>query len=237
MAAYELFITDITNYGSLFCVAGQTAEGTMIRPEPPNAVAHYEVSRFWGADVAGTGKFFDVGNVVRFEADPAPAGFPFPHATEDRIIQGNAARTILEQIPYVEWPIRANASTSTSINGAFDGAMVRAPSGKPYVPKDNQGRSLGAIVVPTNRLSFHVNNYDPNKPKLRAYVTEGLTSFDVPVTADIFNRAWKAQGLPALTQALNNFNRAHVRLGLSRPFPARPDECYVQINGIYLFNG
>ena len=69
MAAYEILVTDVTNYGTLYCVAGTTIDGRMIRPEPHTAKANNEVSRFWTDAAAGPGKFFSVGNIVSFEAE------------------------------------------------------------------------------------------------------------------------------------------------------------------------
>src|SRR4051794_10573696 len=88
MPNYEIVVTYITNYGSLYCVAGWDLERRhMIRPEPPGANAA-EASKFWGGGFAGPGKIFSVGNAVRFKATRPPADFLFPHATEDRIVAG-----------------------------------------------------------------------------------------------------------------------------------------------------
>lgn len=181
MAVYEILITDVTNYGSLFCVAGVSADGSMIRPEPHTAQAANEASRFWSNADAGPGKFFAVGNVVRFEANQPPAAFPHPHATEDRLVIPGCQRQIVETLDYAAIPARAHPSVSPSIAQAFDEKVVLAPSRKAYVPKDTQGHSLGAIEIGTRHLQFHVNNYRPDRPKLRAYVEEGGSTFDLAV--------------------------------------------------------
>jgi hypothetical protein len=87
MATYQIVVTDVTCYGSLYCVAGWDLHADcMIRPEPPRANMASEASKFWDGRFAGPGQFFSVGNVVRFDAAPPPANFLFPHATEDRIV-------------------------------------------------------------------------------------------------------------------------------------------------------
>jgi hypothetical protein len=234
MAIYEILVTDVTKYGDRFCVAGQTADGAMIRPEPAGANAAYEPSRFWPGADAGPDKFFAVGNVVSFEADPPPAHFPYPHATEDRIVRAEGSRKILNTIAEADLAANAQESVSESIAVAFDGGLVRAPSGKAYVPNGFDGRSLGAVEVGPKSLTFHVNNYKPDRPKLRAFVREGDAVYDVAVTSARAHGTWKDAGLNALQQAVNAGAAVHLRLGLSRPFPARPDECYLQINGIFI---
>ena len=87
MTQYDLIVTDVTSYGDLFCVAGwDRLSNCMIRPEPPGANVAIESSRFWSGQYAGPGRAFDLGNVVRFSAAPADPSFPFPHATEDRLV-------------------------------------------------------------------------------------------------------------------------------------------------------
>jgi hypothetical protein len=140
----------------------------------------------------------------------------------------------VEKVQHLDLAGRASASVSASLALAFDNALIRAASGKPYVMKDNVGRSLGAVEVLASDLRFHVNTYDPKKPKLRAYLTEGNTQFDLPVTSDETNGVWKQHGLEALSDALQRFKRVHLRVGLSRPFGGRP-ECYAQINGVFFY--
>lgn len=87
MAVYELIITDVTCYGSLYCVAGwDRLSGRMVRPEPSTADPRNEASRFWGDSFAGPGRAFCVGNIVQFDANPAPGTSAFPHATEDCVV-------------------------------------------------------------------------------------------------------------------------------------------------------
>ena len=105
------------------------------------------------------------------------------------------------------------------------------PSGKAYTPRDQRARSLGAVEIPPARVRFFENTYDPAKPKLRAMLTSGGDSHDLSVTADAARTQWKANGLVALQADAGASNRLHIRLGLSRPFPAMPDQCYVQMNG------
>jgi hypothetical protein len=47
LANYEIIVTDVTRYGSLYCIAGwDFRNSVMIRPEPSTANAVAEASRF-----------------------------------------------------------------------------------------------------------------------------------------------------------------------------------------------
>lgn len=232
MPDFEVAITDVTTYGDLYCVAGWDAHRKeMVRPEPPGANAANEASRFWSSEWAGPGKFFDIGNVVRFEADPPPEDFPFPHATEDRIWIKALHSTPIQKLSASE--LNTAVPVSKNINCAFSGGLEHEPSGKAYVAKDFLGPSLGAILVTPNSLTLYENTYNANKPKLRAKLTENGNQYDLAVTADAARSRWLSANLSALQADINACNQVHVRVGLSRPFPQRPDECYVQINGLY----
>jgi hypothetical protein len=147
MPNYEIVVTDVTCYGSLYCVAGWDLErGRMIRPEPPGA-GPAEASKFWDGRFAGPRQVFSVGNVVRFKAARPPAGFLFPHATEDRIVAGGTDIELVRELDVPEMITAAAGSRSGTLTDAFDGGLVRASSGKAYVPSGYKGRSLGAVEI------------------------------------------------------------------------------------------
>lgn len=233
MAIYEIIITDVTCYGTLYCVAGwDRNEGRMIRPEPATSKAGVEASRFWDAQHSGPGKVFAVGNVVSLEANPAPRNFPFPHATEDRLVIAGRPLKILDQISLSDVAKQVAAGVAGSILTSFGGALVRANSGKAYVPAGNVGGSLDAIEKSPNQITLFENETN-SKVQLRALIKDKGTSYDFSITADEAKTLWKKKGLKALKSNLDNSNRVHVRLGLSRPLQAMPDKCYAQINGLY----
>lgn len=233
MTIREVIITDVTTYGDLYCVAGWDVDAqVMVRPEPPTAKAAVEASRFWSADWAGPGKYFSVGNVVQFEAVAPPNDFPFPHATEDCIFVKAIGNGPIRTLTTTE--LVASVGTSAGVKAVFGGGLIQAPSGKAYVNKDFRGPSLGAITTATENLRVFENSYDPAKPKLRALLTEGLVTYDVGVTAHAARKRWIDANLDALQADIAAAEEVHIRLGLSRPFPERPSECYVQINGLFL---
>lgn len=232
MPIYEVIITDVTNYGSLFCVAGwDVTRKTMVRPEPHSAKATEESSRFWDGQWAGPGKFFSIGNIVQFEAALPPGEFPFPHATEDRLWVRATSNAPVGFLTNAE--IVARVGVSLGMQAAFGNGLIRPASGKAYVRKDFIGPSLAALNVSPTNISFFEHTFE-EKRKLRARFTDGSVRYDLPVTADSARARWHSEGLDTLRADLASCSRVHLRLGLSRPFPHRPDECYAQINGLFL---
>ena len=231
---YEIIVTDVTCYGRLFCVAGWDRNaGGMIRPEPPDVNPAYEATRFWPAQFAGPGTYFSVGNIVSIEAALPPANFPFPHATEDRVVAANQPIVVTGQLPLPEVVAAVAAGVSPGLPAAFDGGLVRAPSTKAYVQIGYQGRSLGALMVAADQINFYIDDYIEARPKLRAVITSGNISYDLSVTAAATRVRWQLAGLAGLRADLQASHNVHVRLGLSRPFAERPNECYAQVNGVY----
>jgi hypothetical protein len=189
-------------------------------------------SRFWNSDYAGPGKIFAVGNVVTLvAADPLP-DFLFPHATEDRIVDMGTPMKVWQTLDAEGMAAAVAAGVSGSLTFAFDGALVRAPSRKAYVPTGNIGRSLGAIEVLPADITFFEHRWGEEKPKLRARVTSAEQIFDLSVPAEAARARWRSAGLAALKADVQACNRVHIRAGLSRPMPSKPNECYSQVNGV-----
>ncbi|WP_315739193.1 MULTISPECIES: dual OB domain-containing protein [unclassified Bradyrhizobium] len=232
MSMHNLIVTDVTRYGTLFCVAGwDLQEGRMVRPEPPTMNPAVEASRFWGDQNAGPGKFFDIGNVVRFETAPAPANSPYPHATEDRIFVDGKETAVLKKITPAEIASSVAPGMSPSIDRAFSGALQRAYSGKAYVRAGERTVSLDAVQIQPNAISFYEDSSN-GKRKLRAEIVQDGIEYDLSVPADAAAAQFLAGGVEALAAAAQASTIIHVRLGLSRPFAQMPDSCYAQVNGL-----
>ncbi|WP_434848047.1 dual OB domain-containing protein [Bradyrhizobium oligotrophicum] len=234
MSLHNLIITDVTRYGNLFCVAGWDLQnGRMIRPEPPAMDPASEPTRFWGNGDAGPGRFFDVGNVVRFQAKPAPAGSAFPHATEDVIFVKDGEATVVRKMTLAEIANSVASGVAASIDGAFGGTLQRAASGKAYVPAGAQTVSLDALEIEPASISFYEDINSAGKRKLRAQIIQDGIDYDLSIPADSVLAQFSAGGLAALNASAQGSERIHVRLGLSRPFREMPNSCYAQVNGLY----
>ena len=112
------------------------------------------------------------------------------------------------------------AGISPTLDVAFDGGLTREPSRKAYVPEGHNGRSLGALDLAPDNLVFFEKQWGNENPMLRARVTVDGVLYDMSVTADAARERWKAAGIQALRNDVQNANRLHVRVGLARPFPA-----------------
>jgi len=234
MVAHEVIITDVTCYGDLYCVAGwDTGLERMIRPEPPTANAIAEVSRFWGGLHAGPNRSLAVGNIVRFQASPPLPAFPFPHATEDRLVSAPIAIEVVGNLTAAVIAERVEDGVSASIEAAFGGELIRGHSGKCFVPAGTQVCSLDAIEIEPHQISFYEDNPKPGKRRLRAVIEHGGLNYDLSVPADAARTQFLAQGIASLDATAAASDRIHVRLGLCRPFAAMPDTCYAQVNGLY----
>lgn len=234
MATYKLIITDVTRYGTLYCVAGWNLDtGGMVRPEPASANAATEASRFWDAQIAGPGKLFSVGNVVRFEAAAPPQNFPYPHATEDRIFSAEPKPALLKRLTPDQLVQSVAAGVSPSLRDAFGGKLVRTQNGKAYVAAGEQTGSLDAIEIKPDQIHLYEEVTGTAKRRLRAVIEQDGVDYDLSVPADEARTRFLASGAPALQAAANASALIHVRVGLCRPFAAMPNTCYAQVNGLY----
>jgi hypothetical protein len=232
MAQYEILVTDVTCYGDLYCVAGwDRVTGMMIRPEPFGANSASEVSRFWDASFAGPGRVFSIGNIVRFEAANPPQDFPFPHRTEDRIVDQSMTPVVVATLTIPQLEAAIAAKVSPSLQSSFGGALARDVSGKASVPAGHRTHSLDSVQIAPENIEFHQTKFQNKPPKLRARITQSGIIYDLPVTADAARRRWLAGGVSGLQADANACRRIHVRIGLSRPFADKP--CYVQVNGLF----
>lgn len=214
MTDYDILITDVTCYGDLYCVAGWDVAGErMIRPEPSDTKATSEATRFWDTAAAGPGKAFAVGNLVRLRAQDAPQDFRFPHATEDRLLDGSHALLVLKVFTPPQLVEAVSIGLSPTLEAAFDGGAVRAVSGKVSVAADYPGRSLGAVEIGPNDIDFYVSTNQNGKQQLRAELRIAGNHYDLSVPADEARRMWKSQGIPILQQAAQSSERIHVRPG------------------------
>jgi len=122
---------------------------------------------------------------------------------------------------------------STSLDEAFGSQLHRAYSGKAHVVAGTQTCSLDAIEIEPESISFYEDNPAPGKRRLRALIDKDGVEYDFSVPADAARSRFLAGGVAALEADAKVSQSIHVRLGLCRPFGARPNSCYVQVNGLY----
>jgi ribosomal protein L28 len=213
--------------------AFRSSSERMLRPEPAEANANQEASRFWDSRFAGPERPFSVGNIVKFDAVRPPPNFPFPHATEDVLIPPGGRIEVLGVRTLQQVAQHVADGLSPTLLAAFGGGLTRASSAKAYVTIGYRGPSLGAIERKPKQVSFHENTFDANRPKLRARIEDDGVWYDLSITADALRTRWKASGLAAVQADAKKSDRLHLRVGLSRPLSAMRDKCYAQVNGVY----
>jgi hypothetical protein len=233
MGEFCILITDLTTYGSLFCVAGwDINRNVMIRPEPPAANAHKEKTKFWNAHFVGDGKVFQIGNLVQFKAKDAPADFAFPHATEDKIIADLQTLKICNHLTDAELLKTVKGSVSKDVRSAFNGNLHVPISGKAYVDAGQKSPSLGAVELNARKIQFISWSYEDEPPKLRCRFKCNSEPYNLSVTAESCRVAFQEHGVVELNKKAANCRKIHVRLGLARAF-GDPPRCYLQVNGVY----
>ena len=230
---YEILITEVTCYGSLRCIAGwDINSGAMVRPEPTTANNADEASRFWDSTLAGTGRLLDVGNVVSLEAEPsARPDFPFPHATEDRVVLQGAIPHVIGALNMADLQAAVAPGISPNLAAAFDGGLNQYGNGKAWVAPGHQGRSLGALETAASNLTIFEDTSPAGKRQLRALLVEGTNRFDLSLTAEAYKGVWPSTDAYTLRQQVHGLGRIHLRVGLARAFGNFG--CMAQVNGIY----
>jgi hypothetical protein len=220
---YRIVVTDVTDYGLLHCIAGWDLQRQcMIRPEPAPA-------GFWHGNFVGPNHVFGPGHIVEFEGAPVPDQ-SYPHATEDVVVKIPTLNRV-GVVNAAQLPNVLPGSVAANLADIFEGAM-RISGTSAHVASGVQCRSLGAINVNRDAIVFSEGNRD-GKRKLRVKYQTGNVTLNVGVTATDVRSVFMNEGLAAVAAKYPQDRQLHLRIGLSRPFQARPNECYVQVNGIY----
>lgn len=220
---YQVIITDVTDYGPQHCVAAwDVVAQRMVRLEPGPA-------SFWGKQFVGPDCPLWPGHIVEFEAI-VPANQPYPHATEDIVVTVNTLRQV-DAIELSNLPGQVAGSVAITLPAIFRG-LLRVVRSSAFVPVGSNCPSLGAIEIARASIMFSERIWDGRR-KLRAHYRYNDSNLNLGITSSELRNAFFAGGLAGVGCTLPQQGRIHVRIGLSRPFAARPNECYVQINGIY----
>lgn len=229
MAKISLLVTEVTQYGASFCVAGwDSAASRMVRPLPPGS-GEAEASHFWAAQFAGVGKAFDVGNEVLLVGAPV-ASYGMPHATEDWLVSSGPVPVKGHGENAV--PFLASGSVYSLMATAFGAALTAQPNDKWYVDNGQGIRSLAALELSPGDLDFFETSFQGGRKKLRVRVTEKNNLYDCSVASDPLNQIWVSGGLAAVRAKFSGHAGVHIRFGLARKMPQQQNRCFLQVNGI-----
>lgn len=220
----RLLITDLTEmHGGNFCVAGWDVHANrMIRPLPNGAnwtaplLQQHRVNpgatiEVWPTGIAGRGAY--------------------PHATEDtpvsvhniQFISAGPVNWFGPNMPAVSPSLAAAFGGMLNHNNQWNGTLQGV-----HVAPATRVNSLGALRVPSQNLSFNVNNFG----SLRAVLNDGRSSYDLAVSSHRLKTAWRQGQIPAIVAALPMTQNFHVRIGLARAF-GNPSKCYAMLNDVH----
>jgi hypothetical protein len=228
----EILVTDITNMRDNFrCLAGWCeAEHRMVRPLPDG--------HNWPAS---TLQALNLTTGCTIEVTPAakPTAAVFPHATEDMPIK--LAGIVVKARDFNNWFAKSGPIIAADLETAFSGCLE---FGAPYngiqqglhVTTGKQCSSLVGFNMPTDRLLFREKRY-PNKPlALQAVLTFSKDGsykyYSMPVVSSVLKSIWENQGLNGIREHLPKVGNLHVRVGLARGWPDKPNYCTVMLNSV-----
>ena len=220
---YRLLVTDITEFGSLRCVAGWDLDrSVMIRPEP-------QPGAFWPMVSVGPARAFSVGAVVEFRGQPPNPATPYPHFTEDRVVVGSVTRSASTLGVDRRRQFLA-ATLSQSMDDLFSCQMQWSNRTR-FVAEGVQCRSLGAIEIGASAIQFREDT-SKAKSRPRCLISGSGGPMDFSITSLALRELHRSGGIEAIRASLQHASRLHLRIGLARAFPGQPGRCYVQVNGI-----
>ena len=232
MADFQLFITEVTEKGSLYCVAGWSPVAKrMVRPLPGG--------EYWSLQqlqLPKSGTFIRPGLKVQFSAaDASPTG-DFPHRTENIIVDGKI-KGIAEDSSF-SWFGDGAPTVDASLEDAFQGSLRALSSSHGinkgvFVPAGSMLRSLIALEAEAESLSLIVDE----KNRLRGRLADRKGTYNLAVVSKSICETWRVEGIDAVRSQLPRKGKLHVRVGLARP-TARlgaelEDKCFLMINGVY----
>ncbi len=214
----EVITSDITYMKETYCVAGWNPSGRHMKRLLING-RHWEDS-----DLKRIGKYASLLiNVI-----PAERSRDFPHQTEDTWIDEDfkVIRTYDDPKKLAE---DLRLSASPTIHKAFDSTLQE----NSYVPADTKCPSLGAVIVPTQNIVFFKDS-----GKLRIKIIDNdKTEYDLRVTCkylrDLLDNMDKLDDFNAEMQASGT--KAHVRVGLAKPYAYKDNNCYLMGNGVFFY--
>jgi hypothetical protein len=212
----NVITSDITYMKETYCVAGwNPAAGQMKR-------LLINGKHWTDEDLGRMGKYASlIVSVI-----PSENIRDFPHRAEDIWISDD-----LKVIKNYENPRKLaedlKESVSPTIQRVFRGKLQE----KSYVPEGEKCSSLGAIIIPSKDITFvkengklrvHFIDDDKEDYNLRVtckYLRDMLDDLD---NLDDFNKEMKASG-----------SKAHVRVGLAKPYAYKNNNCYLMANGVF----
>lgn len=225
----KVALTDVTYMkDGHVCIAGWDVDAEkMVRPLP-TGTGHYE----WTEDQAKKGNLL-TGSVVEFSPTGQAGTGQYPHLTEDVMVAGRF--NVVDTLGGIRLALRCNGSVSDDVDAVFSHQLNK---GK-YVLPETRCASLGAVVTHPRRIGFSERTAESgNKLRCWFYVGTGDAEkkYELPVSSVILRDLWEKSGIDALNDHVHGHTKAHIRVGLARPWPVDGENrCYAMVNNIILY--
>lgn len=217
----NIITSDITYMKDTLCVAGWCPSTSQMKRLMING------NHWSNKDLKRIGKYASLNvNVL-----PKEGGRNYPHKTEDTIIGDDF--TVIRHYDDPSILVKdLRQATSKTVMDAFDGKLKK----KSYVPFKTKCPSLGGVILPAQNVEFFKKD-----GKLRVNLLDHDSSkYDLRVTCKYLRDVLD----PMSSKDFESFNeemqgsskKAHVRVGLAKPYVYKDSNCYLMCNGVFFYN-
>ena len=155
-------------------------------------------------------------------------GRDYPHKSEDMAIDLDTLKILSTYDTSKKLANDLEGSIHRNVKSIFRGNLKE----NTYVPAKSKCPSLGAVVIPSFNLEFFRDN-----GKLRvSFKDNDDDQYDLRVTCKYLRDVLdKEKSLKGLNLAIKDYGRAHIRVGLAKPFAQQDNNCFLMCNGVFLF--
>ena len=230
MVDFVLAITEVTEMGARYCVAGWRPDiQRMVRPLP--GARHWTAYQLEKYGVKP-------GCMIRVAPTGAPYRQIYPHHTEDVVVDETVQSLASEGA--FPWFGAGAPAVEESLEKAFDSALKASGAWHDvhtgvFVPAGTHTRSLVALEINAASLFLFEQEFDA-KLSLRGQLTDQNGCYNLAVVSKTLREAWRDHGIDAVKRMIPEKGKLHIRIGLARPWSPTddkpPDQCYVMINGV-----
>lgn len=217
----NVITSDITYMKDTFCIAGWCPSTAQMKRLMING-SHWEKK-----DLKKIGKYASLNvNVL-----PKEGGRNYPHKTEDTIIDEN-----FQVIRHYDDPNLLAKHLKGAVSETIDAALKGNLKDKSYVKFKTKCPSLGGVILPASNIKFFKKDN-----KLRAVILDSDGSeYDLRVTCkylrDLMDNMSTKEFEEFANQMRNGNQKAHVRVGLAKPYVYKDSNCYLMCNGVFFYD-
>ncbi len=214
----NIIISDITCMKDKFCVAGFDTYNNKMRRLLIDG-------GYWNLDDINKIKTY---SSIIADIYPLKETRDYPQRTEDINIDINS----IEVLQYFDKAKDIAENLEKSVSKSIQSIFNNNVKNNSYILPKTKCASLGAVVLPSNCVSFTKEN-----GKLRCLIndTDGK-QYCLRVSCKYIRKFFdETQDIESLNQSLKQKQFVHLRIGLSRPFLIQDKHCFLMLNGLFLY--